>query len=75
MQLKKSHLTKVLILDWDVHHGNGTEEIFYERNNVLFISIHEDSYFPLNSGEINKIGSGEGEGFNINIPLPPLTRR
>lgn len=71
--IEKYHLTKVLILDWDVHHGNGTEEIFYERNNVLFISIHEDSYFPLNSGEINKIGSGEGEGFNINIPLPPLT--
>ncbi|SFE86844.1 class II histone deacetylase [Alteribacillus iranensis] len=64
---------KVLILDWDVHHGNGTEEIFYENDDILVISIHEEAYFPLDTGQLENIGEGKGKGYNINIPLPPLT--
>jgi len=58
------------VLDWDVHHGNGTEAIFYDRDDVLTISIHEDGNFPLNSGGIERRGEGAGLGHNINIPLP-----
>lgn len=71
--LEKYDAKKVLVLDWDVHHGNGTEEIFYERDDVLVLSIHEDGYFPLQSGAVESLGRGRGEGYNINIPLPPLT--
>lgn len=66
-------LERVAIVDWDVHHGNGTQEIFYQDQNVLFISIHEAGYFPLDSGNAEEVGEGEGEGCNINIPLPPAT--
>lgn len=61
---------KVAVIDWDVHHGNGTQEAFYSRNDVLTISIHHDNNYPLNSGAIDEIGEGEGEGYNLNIPLP-----
>eukprot|EP00557_Chaetoceros_sp_GSL56_P008453 CAMPEP_0176487390 /NCGR_PEP_ID=MMETSP0200_2-20121128/6101_1 /TAXON_ID=947934 /ORGANISM="Chaetoceros sp., Strain GSL56" /LENGTH=386 /DNA_ID=CAMNT_0017884205 /DNA_START=140 /DNA_END=1300 /DNA_ORIENTATION=+ len=64
-------IQKIAIVDYDVHHGNGTEEIFYNDPNVLFISIHQDSNFPINSGHIHDIGGNDAEGFNINIPLPP----
>ncbi|MBX9987816.1 MULTISPECIES: class II histone deacetylase [Priestia] len=66
-------LKRIVILDWDVHHGNGTQDIFYERDDVLVISIHEEDYFPLESGQVHEIGQGKGEGYNINIPVPPLT--
>lgn len=62
---------KVLILDWDVHHGNGTQDIFYEDPSVCFISIHQDKNYPLIGGEISETGKNEGKGFNINIPLIP----
>ncbi len=64
----------VVILDIDVHHGNGTQEIFYKHDKVLFISIHQDpkSLYPFNSGYIDEIGEGRGKGYNINIPLPPM---
>jgi acetoin utilization deacetylase AcuC-like enzyme len=58
------------VLDWDVHHGNGTEAIFYERSDVLSISIHQDHNYPLDSGDIADRGRGGGLGHNINIPLP-----
>lgn len=62
---------KVAILDWDVHHGNGTQAIFYNDNRVLTISLHQDNCFPIHSGTIEEQGSREGLGFNINIPLLP----
>ena len=62
---------KVAILDWDVHHGNGTEAIFYDDPSVLTISIHQDRNFPLDTGSSLDRGKGEGLGFNLNIPLPP----
>jgi acetoin utilization deacetylase AcuC-like enzyme len=60
---------KVLILDWDVHHGNGTAEIFRRRSDVLFASIHESGLFP-GTGALSDSGSGEGIGYTINIPVP-----
>jgi histone deacetylase 6 len=62
-------LKKILIFDWDIHHGNGTEEIFYENDQVLFISIHSFGKFYPGSGESKNIGKNKGEGFNINVPL------
>lgn len=70
---EKFGLERVAIVDWDVHHGNGTQEIFYHDPNVLFISLHEEGYFPLHSGLMEEIGEGKGTGYNINIPLPPAT--
>ncbi|MGB7317272.1 MAG: class II histone deacetylase [Planktotalea sp.] len=64
-------LTKrVAVLDWDVHHGNGTEAIFYDRADVLTVSIHQENNFPVDTGRFEDRGQGAGEGFNLNIPLP-----
>jgi acetoin utilization deacetylase AcuC-like enzyme len=60
---------RVLILDYDVHHGNGTQAIFYDDPSVLFISSHQQNLFP-GTGAINEVGSGAGVGTTINIPLP-----
>ena len=62
-------LERVLILDWDVHHGNGTAEIFRRRADVLFASIHQGGIFP-GSGAREDTGSGPGEGYTINRPVP-----
>ena len=63
-------LNRILILDIDAHHGNGTQEIFYDTDEVLYISLHEDpSEFP-ESGFIHEVGKGEGMGYTVNIPLP-----
>lgn len=62
-------LGKVLILDYDVHHGNGTNDIFYADPSVLFISIHQYPFYP-GSGALKEIGEDEGRGATINIPLP-----
>jgi acetoin utilization deacetylase AcuC-like enzyme len=67
---KRHGLEKVAIVDWDVHHGNGTQAIFYDDPSVLFISIHQEGLYPRNSGTLAERGSGRGEGFNINIPMP-----
>jgi acetoin utilization deacetylase AcuC-like enzyme len=60
---------RVFILDWDVHHGNGTAEAFRTRSDVLFASIHESPLYP-GSGPLSDVGSGAGEGFTINLPVP-----
>ena len=60
---------RVFVLDWDVHHGNGTAEIFRRRDDVLFASIHQGGIFP-GSGHRDDVGSGPGEGFTINLPVP-----
>jgi len=62
---------RVAILDWDVHHGNGTEAIYYDRSDVLTISIHQEKNYPLDTGDVSDRGSGAGSGFNLNVPLPP----
>jgi len=63
-------LKRILILDIDAHHGNGTQEIFYETNKVLYISLHEDPREFPRKGFIDEIGEGEGLGYNVNVPLP-----
>lgn len=68
---RKIHgLSRVAIIDWDVHHGNGTQDAFYNDPDVLTISIHQDNLFPAYSGAADERGVGEGQGFNLNIPLP-----
>jgi acetoin utilization deacetylase AcuC-like enzyme len=61
---------RVAIVDWDVHHGNGTQEIFYEDPSVLFISLHQDDLYPVGSGPLGETGAGAGEGYTVNVPLP-----
>ncbi|XP_067400681.1 histone deacetylase 7 isoform X2 [Emydura macquarii macquarii] len=69
-QLKqKGKLSKILIVDWDVHHGNGTQQVFYRDPDVLYISLHrhdDGNFFP-GSGAVDEVGSGAGEGFNVNV--------
>jgi acetoin utilization deacetylase AcuC-like enzyme len=68
--LEKFSLDRVLILDIDAHHGNGTQEIFYRSNKVLYVSLQEDPIeFPL-TGFADEVGEGEGLGYTVNIPLP-----
>lgn len=63
---------KVFILDIDGHHGNGTQDIFYDTNKVLFLSTHQFPAYP-GTGRLEEIGNKEGIGYTINIPLPPTT--
>ncbi|HET8956776.1 MAG TPA: histone deacetylase [Solirubrobacterales bacterium] len=67
--LAEHGLERVFILDWDVHHGNGTAEIFRRRADVLFASIHQGGIFP-GTGALGDAGSGPGEGYTINLPVP-----
>lgn len=62
-------LERVFVLDWDVHHGNGTAEIFRRRADVLFASIHQTGIYP-GTGRLPDVGSGPGEGYTINLPVP-----
>jgi acetoin utilization deacetylase AcuC-like enzyme len=62
-------VNRVAIIDWDVHHGNGTQDIFYHNNRVLYCSTHQEDAFP-HTGHIEETGAGHGVGFNINAPLP-----
>jgi acetoin utilization deacetylase AcuC-like enzyme len=61
---------RVVVVDWDVHHGNGTQEIYYSDPNVLCISVHQDNLYPIDSGFIDDIGDKSAAGSVINIPLP-----
>lgn len=61
---------RVAILDWDVHHGNGTQDSFFDDPSVLFISIHQEDLFPVGWGALDQVGDGEGEGYTVNVPLP-----
>lgn len=62
---------KVAVVDWDVHHGNGTQEIYYRRGDTLTISLHQENCFPVFQGLARERGSGPGLGANLNIPLLP----
>ena len=64
-------LSRVLVLDPDVHHGNGTQEIFFGRKDVLFVSSHRYPFYP-GTGWFDEVGSGDGEGYTVNLPMPPL---
>jgi acetoin utilization deacetylase AcuC-like enzyme len=65
----KHGLERVMIVDWDVHHGNGTQDAFYEDPNVLFVSSHQFPFYP-GTGSAFEVGRGAGEGFTLNVPLP-----
>lgn len=62
---------RAAVVDWDVHHGNGTEACFYDRDDTLTISLHQENCFPTDQGQASARGQGKGEGFNLNIPLLP----
>jgi acetoin utilization deacetylase AcuC-like enzyme len=63
-------LERVLIIDYDVHHGNGTQEIFYNTSRVLYFSTHQYPHYP-GTGDWRETGEGDGAGFTVNVPLPP----
>jgi acetoin utilization deacetylase AcuC-like enzyme len=67
----KLGVMRVAVVDWDVHHGNGTQQAFYEDPNVLTISIHQHNLYPANSGDVSENGAGRGASYNLNIPMPP----
>lgn len=67
---KKLGVGKIFIIDWDVHHGNGTQDIFYEDDSVFFFSTHQFPWYP-GTGQIDEKGKGKGLGYTLNIPLPP----
>jgi len=72
-KLKRNfNMKRIMILDLDAHHGNGTQDIFYEDPSVLYLSFHQDprTLYP-GCGFIHELGSGDGEGFNVNVPFPP----
>jgi acetoin utilization deacetylase AcuC-like enzyme len=72
LAIQQLGLARVLILDWDVHHGNGTADIFRYRDDVLFASIHQSGLYP-GTGALSDVGSGRGSGFTINVPVPAGT--
>ena len=63
-------LRRVAVIDWDVHHGNGTQQAFWERDDVLAISLHHDNNYPQDSGHLSERGEGAGFGYTLNVPLP-----
>lgn len=71
LEAKKRHsVDRIAVVDWDVHHGNGTQQAFFDDPTVLTISLHQEMLYPVNLGKIEEIGEGLGEGYNINVPLP-----
>jgi acetoin utilization deacetylase AcuC-like enzyme len=68
--LEEGGAERVLVLDWDVHHGNGTEEIFSASERVLYVSIHQSPLYP-GTGDADDVGTAAGEGFTVNLPVPP----
>jgi acetoin utilization deacetylase AcuC-like enzyme len=67
-------VNRVLIVDWDVHHGNGTQDIFYDDARVFFLSVHMDGAYP-GTGAAHETGCGAGQGSTLNVPVPPRTPR
>ena len=68
--LQERGLERVMVLDWDVHHGNGTNDLFHSSDQVLFVSIHQSPLWP-GSGPAADVGSGAGTGYTVNLPVPP----
>jgi acetoin utilization deacetylase AcuC-like enzyme len=71
--LNKYHLDRIAIIDWDVHHGNGTQEIFYESPEVYYFSLHQFPLYP-GTGRENERGLNDGKNFTLNFPLPAYTK-
>ncbi len=67
--LERHHVERVLIVDWDVHHGNGTQHSFFGRSDVLFVSLHQFPFYP-GTGALTESGTGPGEGHTVNVPFP-----
>ncbi len=67
--IKVRGLRRVMVVDWDLHHGNGTQDIFYESPEVLYASTHQYPHYP-GTGSLHEIGAGVGEGFTLNAPMP-----
>jgi acetoin utilization deacetylase AcuC-like enzyme len=67
--LDRRDAERVAVFDWDVHHGNGTQDIFYDRDDVFYVSIHEEGLYP-GTGQVGETGEGDGEGTTCNVPLP-----
>jgi acetoin utilization deacetylase AcuC-like enzyme len=68
--LAEHAVERAMIVDWDVHHGNGTQDVFYDSDRVLFASIHQSPLYP-GTGDPGEQGSGAGEGYTVNLPVPP----
>jgi acetoin utilization deacetylase AcuC-like enzyme len=68
--LSARSLDRVLVFDWDVHHGNGTSDIFHSSSSLLYVSIHQWPLYP-GTGAADDAGSGEGAGYTVNLPVPP----
>jgi len=68
--LSERDVDRVAIVDWDVHHGNGTQDIFYDRDDVYYVSFHEEGLYP-GTGDIGETGDGPGAGRTLNVPFPP----
>jgi acetoin utilization deacetylase AcuC-like enzyme len=71
--IQKYQLDRIAIIDWDVHHGNGTQEIFYESSEVYYFSLHQFPLYP-GTGRENERGNNKGINFTLNFPLPPNTK-
>jgi acetoin utilization deacetylase AcuC-like enzyme len=68
--IEKHGLERVLVVDWDVHHGNGTQQIFYDDERVLFASLPQFPLYP-GTGAADETGAGDGRGYTVNVPIPP----
>lgn len=67
----KHGIERVMVLDWDVHDGNGTQDAFYQDPTILFFSLHQENLYPPDFGLLDQVGESEGTGYNVNLPLPP----
>jgi len=70
--VREKRAEKILIIDWDVHHGNGTQHIFYERGDIFYLSLHQWPLYP-GTGREDETGEGKGRSATLNVPLPPAT--
>ncbi|MGQ9475687.1 MAG: histone deacetylase family protein [Actinomycetota bacterium] len=70
--MERFGISRVFILDWDAHHGNGIQDIFYRDDRVLYVSLHQYPHYP-GSGSYRELGEGKGEGYTVNFPLPART--
>ena len=71
-QNEAQNANRIAIVDLDLHHGNGTQDIFWQRRDVLFVSTHQSPLYP-GTGQMEEVGEGDGFGFNLNLPFPPGT--
>ncbi len=70
--MRNLEIDRILVVDWDAHHGNGIQDTFYDDDRLLYVSLHQYPHYP-GSGGSSEIGSGKGEGFNVNFPFPAGT--